>query len=375
MHIHKKIGAIALSLLSLCALTLGGCGENEVRSIQSIQKTASNGLTDTYTVYYTDGTTDTFEITNGANGQNGTNGLNGTNGEDGKDVTVSELYEAYVAEYGEISYEDFLAAYMTFTVDDSAAINRCLQSNAKVYTEFTETVYSGYRPGSTTTQTVQYVGSAVIYEIDSEYTYFLTNYHVVYDADAQTKLSDTIHCYLYGSEDYPVKNGDAYDYGEYAIACEYVNGSVTYDIAVLRASTEAVRAINPNACAVELAESYHVGETAIAIGNPDDAGISVTKGIVSVDNDFIQLSLDGTTREYRSIRIDTPLYSGNSGGGLFNKDGKLIGINNAGNTEEQNINYAIPLQVVKGVTENILYHANDNDARQTAYGRSWWAST
>ena len=31
------------------------------------------------------------------------------------------------------------------------------------------------------------------------------------------------------------------------------------------------------------------------------------------------------------MRIDTALYSGNSGGGLFNCDGELIGITNAGN--------------------------------------------
>ena len=204
--------------------------------------------------------------------------------------------------------------------------------------------------------------------MDAEYTYFLTNYHVVYDENAiSEKLATTAYCYLYGSEDKPVKmqksTGEIYlDYGDYAIECTYVGGSVEYDLAVLQAKTEDVRKINENVAAVTLAENYRVGQTAIAIGNPNGDGISVTQGIVSVDNELISLSIDGTTRSYRSIRMDTPLYNGNSGGGVFDADGNLIGIANAGDTENQNVNYAIPLSIVKNVTENVLTHYADGDA-------------
>ena len=61
------------------------------------------------------------------------------------------------------------------------------------------------------------------------------------------------------------------------------------------------------------------------------------------------------------LRIDTAIYSGNSGGGLFDLNGQLIGITNGGNEVDQNINYAIPVQVVRGSVENILFHANDGD--------------
>ena len=104
-----------------------------------------------------------------------------------------------------------------------------------------------------------------------------------------------------------------------------------------------------------------MGETAIAIGNPEGNGLSVTKGIISTENELISLNIDGTSRTYRSLRIDTPLYSGNSGGGLFNSSGELIGITNAGNTEDQNINYAIPLEIVTGTVDNIICYANDGD--------------
>ena len=45
-------------------------------SIRSIEKTATNGRIDTYTIYFTDGTTTTFEV---------------ENGEDGDDITVDAL--------------------------------------------------------------------------------------------------------------------------------------------------------------------------------------------------------------------------------------------------------------------------------------------
>ncbi len=336
-----------VSLVLACGLTFGACSEE--RSIASIQKSGSNGLTDIYTIYYTDGTTDTFEI---------------TNGKDGEGITVTELYEKYKEEYGEIAYADFLALYMSFGSDDYTVVNEALSSCAKVYTEFTEKSYI-YRPGglSTTTKKSIYTGSAVVFELGEEYSYLLSNYHVVYNPNGVNKIAEKIHCYLYGSEDSPVAvSSSAYDYGEYAIECEFVGGSVAYDIAVMRAKTSDLLAVNGNVQAVELADGYHVGQTAIAIGNPDDGGLSVTKGVVSVDNDYITLNIDGTTREYRSIRIDTALYSGNSGGGLFNVDGKLIGINNAGNGDEQNINYAIPLPIVRGVAENVMRYHLDGDS-------------
>ena len=141
-----------------------------------------------------------------------------------------------------------------------------------------------------------------------------------------------------------------------------MGGSVENDVAVLRVKTEDIKAVNENIRAVDVADTYYVGETAIAIGNPEGNGLSVTQGIVSTENEHITLNIDGTLRSYRSLRIDTPLYSGNSGGGLFNSDGELIGITNAGNTEDQNINYAVPLEVVTGTVDNIIYYANDGDS-------------
>lgn len=354
MKIKKIAISVVCSLILSVTLVLSGCSfgnDNRIKTIVSIEKTMTNGLKDTYTITYSDNTTYNFEI---------------ENGKDGADADVEAIYRAYAARYPDATFEDFLNAVVKVGVDQSLTVsNKALLSSFKVYTEFTETTYSGWPYQRVINQTAVYCGSAVVYSVNENYTYFITNYHVLYDGKSsdKSKLAKKITCYAYGSESAPQKTNETssdgciiYEYGDYAIFCEYVGGSVTCDLAIIKAKTSDVKKINPNVKAVTFAESYHVGESAIAIGNSENEGISVTKGIVSVDNEYINYSIDGTQRSYRSMRIDTAIYGGNSGGGLFDGDGNLIGITNAGNGEDQNINYAIPVNIVKPVTENILHY-------------------
>lgn len=376
---------------SVCAALMcvgfSACGMfSQTVSVLSVEKTASDGLVDTYTITYSDGSTFQFTVTNGADGQDGAdgeagkNGVNGANGSDGRDgadgVTVYDLYEAYKEEYGDdISYADFLKSYFYYEAQDSSLeIGECLLSSVMVYTQFTESLTLCDRVPVTYDYAALYTGGGVIYKVEDEYTYILTNYHVVYDSDSTgSKISDKIYLYLYGSAPYgcpAYSPSDAEDYyritdwvyGDYAVSCEYVGGSVSSDVAVLKAKTADMKKINPDIKAVTVADDYYVGQTAIAIGNPNGDGISVTQGIVSVDNEYIALDIDGTSRAYRSIRIDTALYSGNSGGGLFNGKGELIGLNNAGDGDDQNINFAIPVQIVTGVADNVIYYDQDGNS-------------
>lgn len=380
----KKRTSLLAFLLAVCMtfvpFALSGCDllEEEPRVyVTDIQKTKSTGNADEYTVYYSDGNTSTFSVKNGedgVDGKNGVDGRNGSNGEDGVDgesLSIDEIYQKYVKEYGEISYADFLRNYLKFSGDNSKIINSCLQSCLKVYTEFnvSSTVYYyGIYP-QTQKSVALMCGSAVIYRMDPVDTYVLTNYHVVYNASANSdngsNIAKRIVGYLYGSEGSPVDSGkkdtngySIYEYGDYALNFEYVGGSIDYDIAVLKIKTEDLLSVNENAKEVKLAAGYTVGETAIAIGNPENEGISVTEGIVSVDNEYVTLAMDNTPRNYRSIRIDTAIYGGSSGGGLFNIYGELIGITNAGSQTDENINYAIPIEIVRGVAENVLCYCN-----------------
>ncbi len=361
----KKIIFITL-LLSIFIVVFGlvGCSNNSTNNqvyVLSIIKTDTVGLVDTYTITYSDGTTSTFEITNGGNGIDGV---------DGENLDIDEIYAKYLELYPNTTYEDFLKKVLSVNTDGNAtAINKALKSSAKIYTEFTQSYRLNFN--QTTKETAIYLGSAVVYKIDSEFTYFITNYHVIYNSSAteQDKIAKKIVVYLYGSESEPVstntKGADGctvYNYGEYGIECEYVGGSITTDIAIVKAKNSIVNNVNEDISPITFAKDYHVGETAIAIGNPEGEGLSVTEGIISVDNEDIALAIDGkTTRNYRSIRIDTSIYSGSSGGGLFNTDGKLIGITNAGDGEDQNVNYAIPVEIVKSAVENIMFYAENGE--------------
>ncbi len=358
----KTLKVLLVFLLAVVCAVACSCSvvPSSNKSIKSIKKTATNGLVDTYTITYTDGSTFTYEVTNGKDGEDGDNAGGGAS------FTIEDLYNQYLQEYPSATYEDFLRSLISVNTDGNAqVINKALKSSVKFYCEFTEAKQSY----SSSYETAVYLGSGVIYKIDSDYTYFITNYHVVYDSASvdQSKFAKRVVCYLYGSESDPsdtTVGADGYTtyvYGPYGIECEVVGGSATADIAIVKAETQSVKAVNEDIEAITFAEGYHVGETAIAIGNPEGEGISVTEGIVSVDNEMIALDVDGTVRNHRSIRIDTAIYNGSSGGGLFNANGQLIGITNAGDGVDQNVNFAVPLEIVEVAVENIMYYASKGE--------------
>ena len=176
--------------------------------------------------------------------------------------------------------------------------------------------------------------------------FIITNYHVVYDRNAG--VSNNISVYLYGSE-----------YADSEIKATYVGGSLNYDIAVLYVEDSE---IIKNSCAVaaDIADSDHifVGQTAIAIGNAEGYGLSASSGVISVDSEYIDMiAPDEITQvSFRVMRIDTAVNHGNSGGGLFNAQGELIGIVNAKIIDEnvENIGYAIPSTLAVAVANNII---------------------
>lgn len=344
----------ALAALLCAALLLSGCSSGPY--VTGIVYAGSDGSQSVYTVQYSDGSTTSFTV---------------ENGKDGADLDIEEVYAAYCERYGDIEFSEFLETYLSVSAgDNSAVIQKTLQSAVTVHAEFCVTQSSGWPFGSTLKGLSQSIGSGVIYAIDDDSVYIVTNYHVVYNASANadngSNIGRKLVCYLYGSEGEPQQQYNetdslgypVLDYGEQAIVCEFVGGTASNDLAVLRADKEDVFAVNDSVEPATLAEGYAVGQTAIAIGNTEAEGISVTRGIVSVERESITFNT-GNTQDV--LRIDTAIYSGNSGGGLFDLEGKLIGITNGGNEEDQNINYAIPLQVVRGSVDNILFHASDGD--------------
>ena len=66
------------------------------------------------------------------------------------------------------------------------------------------------------------------------------------------------------------------------------------------------------------------------------------------------------------MRVDTAINSGNSGGGLYNDEGNLIGIVNAKIVYDgvENIGYAIPSNVAVSIAENIIDYCYGTDTER-----------
>lgn len=164
-------------------------------------------------------------------------------------------------------------------------------------------------------------GSGVIYTKDG---YIITNYHVV--GANTTTISVTLH------------DGSVYD-------AKYIYGDEYVDLAVIK--------IEKNDCdfaTIGDFEQMQLGDEVLAIGNPLGYGLSVTNGIISALER--QVTIENTTMTL--LQTSAAINSGNSGGGLFNMKGELIGIVNAkvGGTSVEGMGFAIPsTTVVKSLND------------------------
>ena len=258
---------------------------------------------------------------------------------------------------------DGVTTVITESENKSVAISNGLRSSVSVFCTFTKETnwggIGGWGGGKSSTSEYYSAGSGVIYQLDRSAgdAIIITNYHVVYDSDSNSEngIADTITIYLYGSE---ITGSE--------MEASYVGGSMYYDLAVLYVEGSEVLK-NSDATAVTVADSdaVQVGSTAIAIGNAEGSGISATSGVVSIASEYITMTAaDGQTSvDYRVMRIDTAVNSGNSGGGLFDAYGNLIGIVNAKTVDDgvENIGYALPSSAVVAVVNNILDYCFGTD--------------
>ncbi|HWQ59462.1 MAG TPA: trypsin-like peptidase domain-containing protein [Clostridia bacterium] len=182
-----------------------------------------------------------------------------------------------------------------------------------------------YGSSGTTSETVG-SGSGVILTSDG---YIVTCNHVV----AQAGAGGTIKVYL--------QDGTAYD-------ATIVGSDDMTDLAVIK-----IEAANLPTAAVGSSSKSVVGDTVYAIGNP--LGVlasSVTDGIVSGLDRLVTINgIDMTC-----MQTDAAVNPGNSGGGLFNSSGELIGIVNAKATGEnvEGIGFAIPIDSALSVIRDLM---------------------
>ncbi len=349
----KKFTKILLALF-LCAtaiLTFSACS---LQGKSAYEIAVENGYTGTVTEW--------LNSLKGADGQDGKNGADGKDGE-----VLTSLYTEAQQNGFEGTFEEFLTQYVKGDKGDKGengtqvsqyATNKAITSVVSVYATF--------NTRNTLSNTATSGGSGVIYNLDKENgnAIIITNYHVVYlvNSTDENHISSDIKVRLYGME-----------LDKYSINATYVGGSLNYDIAVLKVeNSELIK--NSNVSQADINENYYVGDSVIAIGNPEAKGISATSGIVSVDSENLTMvgADNATSVTFRVLRTDTAINEGNSGGGLFNANGELIGIVNA-KTISQNIDnmgYAIPSVVAKNVADNILrnYISEPTKVKKQTFG-------
>lgn len=169
-------------------------------------------------------------------------------------------------------------------------------------------------------QQVKGAGSGFIIRSDG---YILTNEHVVRDAQ-------TLKVTLYGGKKYDGR---------------VVGTDPQTDLAVVKIDEK-------NLPAVEMGDSSTLepGEWVVAIGNPYGFHDTVTAGIISA----LGRSLEDPNQSGNLIQTDAAINPGNSGGPLVDLNGKVIGINEAIIANAQGLGFAIPINLAKSITDDLI---------------------
>jgi Do/DeqQ family serine protease len=165
------------------------------------------------------------------------------------------------------------------------------------------------------------LGSGVI--IDKR-GYVLTNFHVIRGADAVTVR-------LSSKQEYRGRT---------------VGADPKTDLAVVRFEPDH----EPKVATLGNSDALRVGEWAIAIGNPFGLDQTVTVGVVSATG-----RADVGISSYENfIQTDASINPGNSGGPLVNLRGEVIGINTAIVATGQGIGFAIPANMARRITTQLI---------------------
>ena len=187
----------------------------------------------------------------------------------------------------------------------------------------TQAYRNRYGQGDAFTEVQTGSGSGIIISADG---YIVTNNHVISGAD-------TITVYLY----------DDTEYRATLIATDEQT-----DIAIIK-----IEATGLHAAVMGDSDILQVGEDVVAIGNPlGELRGTATSGMVSALSRTILVE----DRQMTLLQTDAAVNPGNSGGGLFNSKGELIGVINAKVSSDatEGLGFAIPVNNVKKVVADLM---------------------
>jgi len=184
--------------------------------------------------------------------------------------------------------------------------------------------FGGDYPFPQQEQKKQSVGSGFIISKDG---YILTNYHVVQSAD---KILVDV-------------TGE-----DQKFTAELVGQDPELDLAVLKIKADKDLPI----LKMGNSDQIRVGDWSVAIGNPYGLDHTVTVGVISAKQRPLNI---GQARFKNLLQTDASINPGNSGGPLLNLEGEVIGINTAINAEAQGIGFAIPVNTVQEVLNDLIH--------------------
>ena len=169
-------------------------------------------------------------------------------------------------------------------------------------------------------------GSGVIISSDG---YILTCAHVV---DGASTITVTI-----GDKDY---------------TATLVGEDTTSDIAVIKIDADGL-----TPATVGNSDSLKVGQSVMAVGNPlGELGGTVTGGMISALNRSVTIQGSSSVNTMSLIQMDASVSPGNSGGGLFNMNGELVGTVNtkSSSSDAEGLGFAIPINDAIKVAQELL---------------------
>lgn len=213
--------------------------------------------------------------------------------------------------------------------DYTKAIEKAYNTVVEIKCTVKSNISSGFfffEQGSTTSVSS---GSGVIISSDG---YIVTNEHVI---DGLVDES-TLEVKAYNGQTYSAK---------------VIGYDAKTDLALLKIDGQDL----PYASFVDSGQLM-LGQDVIAIGNPLGLGISCSNGIISALEKEIAINNVYMT----VIQTNAAVNAGNSGGGLFDINGNLIGIVNAkkasnySNTSVEGMGYAIPANTVTRIIEELM---------------------
>lgn len=158
--------------------------------------------------------------------------------------------------------------------------------------------------------------------------YFITNAHVVMELAKNHQTVINLSEEIYG------QSGEK----NYRFVAELIYANTAIDLALLK--TEPNSSLVPVSFA---AQDAFPGEAVYAIGNSKGEGLCIVEGIVS--------DIHRKIGNIDAIMISAPVTHGNSGGPVFDAEGKLVGIVQSGRTDVSAMNYVIPIKMISEFLE------------------------